>query len=348
MEVKRELKVNFNNEILPFFSEPNYLGVTLDRSLPYRQHFESLRKKLTSRVALLRRLAGSGWVLEQQRREPPPWSWYTQPKSTGLLSGATELTAASFTLPSTTPCWLSPDACVLHLRTTFLYLQASILLIFVAKEPYSPERLAMEPAHLLRSALTCPQSANAQHFKSRLPFVPATQQLIISSDNNYIGAAHWADHLWNAEWADNPKRRRTFIPDTGTHPPGMTLPRTAWVRHNRLRTGVGRFRSCVRKWVWLPLQPVNVVQKNKPSPILSSNVQSIDLPMDFTARVSMRWGLFKSLRVYLPSVNTYIVACVGFAINKWLKCIYCKRRLIFDGLLDWFCDWASPLADGAL
>ena len=31
-------------------------------------------------------------------------------------------------------------------------------------------------------------------------------------------------------------------------PPGMTLPRRAWVRHNSLRTGVGRFRSCLYKW----------------------------------------------------------------------------------------------------
>jgi len=44
-EAKRELKVNF---------------VTLDRSLTYRRHLESFRKKLTSCVALLRRLAGSG------------------------------------------------------------------------------------------------------------------------------------------------------------------------------------------------------------------------------------------------------------------------------------------------
>jgi len=59
-EAKRELKVNISNETLPFCSEPKYLGVTLDRSLTYRRHLESLRKKLTSRVALLRRLAGSG------------------------------------------------------------------------------------------------------------------------------------------------------------------------------------------------------------------------------------------------------------------------------------------------
>ena len=59
-EAKRELEVNFNNETLPSCSEPKYLGVTLDRSLTYRLHRESLRNKLTSRVALLRRLAGSG------------------------------------------------------------------------------------------------------------------------------------------------------------------------------------------------------------------------------------------------------------------------------------------------
>ena len=59
-EAKREMNVNFNNETLRFCSEPKYLGVTLDRSLTYRRHLESLRKKLTSPVALLRRLAGSG------------------------------------------------------------------------------------------------------------------------------------------------------------------------------------------------------------------------------------------------------------------------------------------------
>jgi len=60
-EAKCELKVKYNNETLAFCSKPKYLGVTLDRSLTCRRHLEPLRKKLTSRVALLRRLAGSGW-----------------------------------------------------------------------------------------------------------------------------------------------------------------------------------------------------------------------------------------------------------------------------------------------
>ena len=109
-------------------------------------------------------------------------------------------------------------------------------------------RRAMEPGQLLHSALTRPSTAAAQRLKSRHPFVTAAQQLISFSDNTNLWVAQWADHQWNAEWADNPIRLRTSVPDTGTHTPGMTLSRRAWVRLNRLRTGVGRFRSCLYKW----------------------------------------------------------------------------------------------------
>ena len=37
-EAKRELKVKYNNETLPFCSEPKYLRVMLDRSLTYSRH----------------------------------------------------------------------------------------------------------------------------------------------------------------------------------------------------------------------------------------------------------------------------------------------------------------------
>ena len=60
-EAKRELKVKNNGKILPFFPVPTYLGVKLDRALTYPHHLEALRKKLSMRVSLLRRLAGSGW-----------------------------------------------------------------------------------------------------------------------------------------------------------------------------------------------------------------------------------------------------------------------------------------------
>ena len=58
-EAKRELKVEVDNKFLQFQTAPTYLGVKLDRSLTYRQHLECLKAKTTSRVALIRRLAGT-------------------------------------------------------------------------------------------------------------------------------------------------------------------------------------------------------------------------------------------------------------------------------------------------
>ena len=61
-EAKRELKVYNNERLLPFCPTPTYLGVKLDRSLTFRHHLVAMRKKLSSRVTLLRRLVSSGWA----------------------------------------------------------------------------------------------------------------------------------------------------------------------------------------------------------------------------------------------------------------------------------------------
>ena len=77
----------------------------------------------------------------------------------------------------------------------------------------------------------------------------------------------------------------SFIPDTDTHPPGITLLRTAWIWLNCFCTGVRCFHSCLLKWGMTSSaackcgadeQTINHV-------VLQSNVQSIDLPMDCTA-----------------------------------------------------------------
>jgi len=115
-EAKRELKVNFNNDTLPFCFEPKYLGVTLDRSLTYRRHLESLRKKLTSHAALLRRLAGSGWGAGAT----------TLRTATLPLVHSTAENCASVWCRSAHTLLIDPainDSCVLHQRTTFQYSQ---------------------------------------------------------------------------------------------------------------------------------------------------------------------------------------------------------------------------------
>ena len=71
-EAKRELKVYNNSRLLPFCPTPTYLGVKLDRSLTFRHHLVALRKKLSSRVTLLRRLVGSGWGAGAKTLRPTP------------------------------------------------------------------------------------------------------------------------------------------------------------------------------------------------------------------------------------------------------------------------------------
>ena len=61
LDAKRDLKVYNNGGRLPFCPTPIYLGVKLDRLLTFRHHLVALRKKLSSRVTLLRRLVCSGW-----------------------------------------------------------------------------------------------------------------------------------------------------------------------------------------------------------------------------------------------------------------------------------------------
>ena len=60
-EAKRKLNVYNNGNLSLPCPVPTYLGVKLDRSLTFRHHLEASRKKLSTRVALLRRLAGSRW-----------------------------------------------------------------------------------------------------------------------------------------------------------------------------------------------------------------------------------------------------------------------------------------------
>ena len=62
-----------------------------------------------------------------------------------------------------------------------------------------------------------------------------------------IRASEWINHKWNTEYCENASRLHVFVPETGARPVEMGLPRAAWVRLNRLRTGFGRFHSSTRK-----------------------------------------------------------------------------------------------------
>ena len=170
-EAKRELKVNFITETLPLCSEPKYLGVTLDLSLTYRRHLESFLKKPISRVALLRRLTGSGWG-----------------------AGATNLRTVTLVLVHSTAEYRAPVWChSAHTRLIHPPTKDALRIVIGCLRPTPADNLpilagiqpaglrwngatlplarhTMEPGHLLHSVLTSLSSADPLRPISRHPF----------------------------------------------------------------------------------------------------------------------------------------------------------------------------------
>ena len=58
-EAKRSLKVVWNKTELENTPHPKYLGVTLDRTLGYKQHIHNTKMKVATRNNLLRKLSNS-------------------------------------------------------------------------------------------------------------------------------------------------------------------------------------------------------------------------------------------------------------------------------------------------
>ena len=111
---------------------------------------------------------------------------------------------------------------------------------------------SLDPNHILYGLLSGSSDTRQMRLRSRRPFVPGARNLLDNLARLGIRASEWTNHKWNAEYCENASRLRAFVPETGSRPVGMGLPRSAWVKFNRLRTGVGRFHSSMHKWGLAP------------------------------------------------------------------------------------------------
>ena len=248
-EAKRELNVYNNGNLLPPCPVPTYLGVELDRSLTFRHHFEALRKKLSTRVALLRRLAGSGWGAGA--------------KTLCISALSLVYSTAEYCTPvwcrSALTCFIDSilnDAlrivtgCLRPIPTEDLPALAGIQqaeLRRLGATLFSANRAIHDPDHVLHGQLVGQQNAHLERLKSRHPFVPAAWKLLGSLSKLDIREKQWTKNKWNADYFESTSRVRAFIRRVSSRPLKMGLPRTSWVTLNRLRTGIGRFHSSMYK-----------------------------------------------------------------------------------------------------
>ena len=253
-EAKRELKVYNNGRRLPFCPTPTYLGVKLDRSLTFCHRLVAMRKKLSSRVTLLRRLVGSGWS-----------------------AGAKTLRIATLPLVHSTAEYCAPVWCrSAHNRFIDSVLNDALRIVTGCLRPTPTDHLpvlsgiqpaelrrmgatlslahrgSLDPDHILYGLLSGSSDTRQVRLRSRRPFVPAARNLLDNFARLGIRASEWTNHKWKTKYCENASRIRAFVPRTGARPVGMGLPRVAWVKLNRLITGVGRFHSSMNKWGLAP------------------------------------------------------------------------------------------------
>ena len=249
-EAKRELKVYNNGRLLPFCPTPTYLGIKLDRSLTFCHHLVALCEKLFLRVTLLRRLVGSGWG-----------------------AGAKTLRTADLSLIYLTAEYCAPVWCRnAHTRLIDSVLNDALRIITGCLRPtptnHLPVLSGVQPAELRRMGATLslahPGSLDPDHIfygllsgssdtgqvrlRFRRSFVPGARNILDNLARLGIRASEWTNHKWKKEYCENASRLRAFVRETGARSVGMGLPRAAWVKLNRLRTGVGGFHSFKHKW----------------------------------------------------------------------------------------------------
>ena len=213
-----------------------------------------MQTKLSSRVTLLRRLVNSRWG-----------------------AGAKTLRIATFSLVYSAAEYCTPVWCrSAHTRLIDSVLNDALRMItgclrptptdhlpvFSGIQPAELRRLgatlslayrgSLDPDHILYGLLSGSSDTRQERLRSRRPFVPAARNLLDNLARLGISASEWTNHKWQTEYCENAFRLRVFVPETGAKPVGMGLPRVAWVKLNRVRTGVGRFHSSMHKWGLAP------------------------------------------------------------------------------------------------
>ena len=210
----------------------------------------ALCKKLSSRITLLRRLVGSGWgagaktlriatlslVYSAAEYCEPVWC---RSAHTGLIESILNDALRILT------------GCLRPTPTDHLPLLSGI-------QPAELRRIgatlslaycgSLDPDHILHGLLNGSSESRQVRLRSRGPFVPGVRNLLDNLARLGIRASEWTNHKWKMEYCENVSRLRACIPETGARPVGMGLPRAAWVKLNRLRTGVGRFHSSMDQW----------------------------------------------------------------------------------------------------
>ena len=230
----RELAVTMNGQKLRHDQNPVYLGVTLDRTLSYKEHLTKVAAKLKSRNNLLSKLAGT--------------SWGAQADTLHTSALALCYSVAEYCCPS----WSRSS----HTRLVDTQLNSTMRLISGTLRPtqlhWLPVLANISPLDLRRKAAVdnlvvkieahpeWPVHADVfDHPPQRLPSRKPIWVNMVPDDTN---------ERWREEWESAPVVNKTLVSDPTIRQPGFNLPRRSWSTLNRFRTGQGLCAANLHRW----------------------------------------------------------------------------------------------------
>lgn len=232
-------QIEFRNHVLQYNHLPKYLGVTLDRSLTYKQHLTKMASKLKTRNNVLHKLSGTSWganapvlkttalslVYSVAEYCCPVWanSAHTNIIDTQLNEA---MRTISGTVKSTPTQWLPVLS---NIEPPEIRRQAAL------KKEWG--KCSADPDLPLHQDCLDNQR---QRLKSRRPSWKLGERLI---REDFLPQTAWQN-----EWYTSNPDSANLIIDPSHKPPGFNLPRRTWTTLNRIRTGHGRCQYMKHKW----------------------------------------------------------------------------------------------------
>ncbi|KAK9687031.1 hypothetical protein QE152_g36758 [Popillia japonica] len=230
-DARRELEIHLRGERLEHCMTPRYLGVTLDRTLSFRQHCINTKGKVSARNNILRKLTGRAWGAQSET----------------LRSSALALCVS--TAEYAAPVWAASP----HTKHVDVAINETARIVTGCLKPTSVNSLyplidVARPS-VQRAAATdaerTKQETDARHplhqhepagrrLRSRKSFMARSHTLKGSIENNRV--TRWTQQLTTREL---PREEMA---------PGKHFPFAVWKSLNRLRTGEARCKTNLLKW----------------------------------------------------------------------------------------------------
>ena len=235
-EAKRSLNIAWNGVDLENTAYPKYLGVTLDRTLNYKQHILNTKMKVATRNNLLKKLANSKWGTNARtiRTTALALCYSTAEYAAPVWARSSHANKLN---PVLNQSCRSITGCLKPTNVEDLYLIAGIAPPDIRREVCARverTKQTKDERHSLFGHTPAPV-----HLKSRQPFLPNVQPMDFSAKT--VRCANWRARLREKSHID------VGLP-TEDLAKGHNSPWLTWRSLNRLRTGYTCSKEQRKKW----------------------------------------------------------------------------------------------------